>query len=110
MTFDKQRRSATLLSVGWQAFMRAGRWTPYGSIVLSHDADGRSRQVKAATSLSPQFVEFDAAATPDGYATASLGIVGQLADGIRLGADLVSVVGSDELDDSRLSLSLQMPF
>ena len=110
MTYDKQRRSAALLSAGWQAFVRAGRWTPYGSIVLSHDADGSSHRIKAATSLSPQMIEFDAATTPDDYATANLGIVGELGAGALIGVDLSSVIGSDELDDSRLSLSLRMPF
>ncbi|MCB1914108.1 MAG: autotransporter domain-containing protein [Rhodocyclaceae bacterium] len=109
MTYDKQRRSATLLSVGWQAFVRAGRWTPYGSLVLSHDADGSSRQVRAATSAAPQLVAFDAAARADDYATANLGVVGAIG-GAMVGVDLASVIGSDELDDSRLSLSLRMPF
>ncbi|MCB1888127.1 MAG: autotransporter domain-containing protein [Rhodocyclaceae bacterium] len=110
LTFGKQRRRATLLSVGWQAFLRAGAWTPYASVVLSHDAEADGRQVKMATSVSPSFVQFEAAPAADSYATAHLGVVGQLGDNLQLGLDLTSVVGNDDLSDTRLAASLRMPF
>jgi len=110
MTYDKQRRRSALVSAGWQVFASAGRWTPFGSIVLSHDAEGADRQVMAATSASPTMVKYDATATADSYATANVGLLGRLGNGLQLGIDLASVAGSDDLDDNHLSASLRMAF
>ncbi len=110
MTFDKQRRRSALMSVGWQIFASAGQWTPYGSVVLSHDAEGGDRRIKAATSVSPAMVKYDAAATADSYATANVGVLGRFGSGLQLGIDLASVLGNDDLEDNRLSASLRMAF
>ncbi len=110
LTFGKQRRRATLLSLGWQAFLRAGAWTPYASLVFTHDAEADGRQVKMATSGSPTPAQFDAAAAADSYATATVGVVGQVGDAVQLGLDLTSVVGNDDLSDTRLAASVRMPF
>lgn len=110
LTFGKQRRRSLLMSLGWQAFMRAGDWTPYGSITLSHEAEGGERPIKVATNLSPQFVQITASAPEEDFATLNLGVVGKLGGALQLSLDLSSVVGSDALKDTRLSAGLGMPF
>ena len=90
--------------------MRTGSWTPYASLVFSHDAEADGRQVKVSTSLSPTPVQFDAATAADSYATANLGVVGQLGEQLQLGLDIASVVGNDDLKDTRMSATIRMPF
>ena len=78
--------------------------------MFSHDAEADGRQVKVSTSLSPTPVQFDAATAADSYATANLGVVGQLGEQLQLGLDIASVVGNDDLKDTRMSATIRMPF
>ena len=108
--FDGQRRKSTLVSAGWQALLRAGAWTPYASVMLNHDTEGSGRKIGVSTSLSPQVVEIAVDEVEQSYASVSLGAVGRLGRSVQLSMDLNAVIGADELDDTRLSAALRIPF
>mgnify|MGYP002279577555 CR=1 FL=1 len=109
LTFDKQTQNSTLLTLGWQASMAFENWMPYAELAYNYDFNPNASQL-GVTSWAGS--NFDVPTTPNrrSFASASVGVIGEVTKGLRVGLDVnvLQIDGSDS--DVRAMLTLQVPF
>jgi len=109
LTFDKQTQNSTLLTLGWQASMAFENWMPYAELAYNYDFNPNASQL-GVTSWAGS--NFDVPTTPSrrSFASASIGVIGEVTKGLRVGLDVnvLQIDGSDS--DVRAMLTLQVPF
>ncbi|NTV09884.1 MAG: autotransporter domain-containing protein [Zoogloea sp.] len=110
LNYGRQQRRSTVFSGGWQAALQLGGWMPYASVALSHDTQGKNREVEASNSVGLLPFSLPAAVTPATYTTVEAGLVGRLPAGVQIMFGLSTVAEKAGLTDSRLAANLRVPF
>lgn len=108
LTHTSQQRDATVLSAGWQAMLHAGRWTPYGSVLLNHDFDAGTRTLRMRGTASDAFFGLSTSATPDTYVSLNAGALWRISPQAMLDLNVEAQPRRKGMEDVRVTLGLRM--
>ncbi|MDX9699305.1 MAG: autotransporter domain-containing protein [Rhodocyclaceae bacterium] len=110
LTHTSQKRESTVVSAGWQAMLHAGRWTPYGSVLLNHDFDAGTRTLRMRGTASDAFFGLSTSATPDTYVSLNAGALWHIGQQAMLDINIDAQPRRKGMEDTRVTVGLRMPF
>lgn len=108
ISYGAQKLRSSLASLGWQAQYQGASWQPYASLRWQHELQNQAREQQAG--LGNYSYRLPVAAEDDSYALLVLGAQTQVGQLGKLNLSLNHYLAHDQRDDTRVNLSLQLPF